>query len=154
MNETADHIRVVMLATFKRKGRPGQFMRAFDELPGGVQDVLLEHLTLGAGERAVIGYAERDRWCLLTTERISWGMLGDSGELRLAHIASARMDVDAMLRNGGRKDKVDELVLQTYEGMEYLVPVETGGSMSSVWNTLNFMIAKLKRDGDDGVTPV
>ena len=126
MDETADHIKAVMIATFIRRGRPGRLMRAFDELPQSVQSALLEHLTLAAGERAVIGYVDDDRRCLLTTERIAWGAAGPSGELRLAHIASARMDVDAMLRRGKRKDEVDEL--------------------SGVWNTLNFMIAKLKRD--------
>lgn len=122
---------------FRRRGGSGQMTRLFDELEDTQKDALVKAVELGAEELPVLAsLVGKDRWLVLTTQRIVWCLDGEDHQLQLSDIADAFVDFHAMVRDGVRKSDVRELEIVTRVGDRHTIGVESGGPLFGVWNVL------------------
>jgi hypothetical protein len=141
-----EKLKSTLSAIFKRKGGNGRYTRLFENLEPSQKDALVNELPLRGGELPVIGSVEsRDKWLLITTERIVWRLEGETHTLAVRDIQHVAADLRKLVATGRRKEHMRELQLKTMSDELLTVEVEEGAPLMGVWNALLNLCARNRR---------
>jgi hypothetical protein len=144
-----------LLRIFGKSGCWGNHSREFFGWPESTQQELRRWAGLTDSERPFIAYVERDRWTVLTLERVIWRSgehiqsvgVGELAEITVTDQNSARLTPYV-------KETMDELKLRTKHGRTLSVTFEPGRPLIGFWNVVKMMISQnASEPGAAGSTP-
>jgi hypothetical protein len=153
MTVTAESLREIWAAIFRRKGRDGTYTRLFDNLDPLQQSTLLAKFKLRESELPVIGSVpESGNWLLLTTQRLIWSIVGERHEVAAEAIRDAKADYAQLQRCEHSKLRMLQLQVVTMGDGIYPIELEPGAPLSGTWSVLKHLGRRNRRPTSDGKT--
>jgi hypothetical protein len=117
----------------------------YEAVPDAIAAEIRRQAVLEEGERPLaVSYRDRERWCLLTTERLIWRFRRMRGGSRWRELVAADIrarDRDALRCGTLQPTELELLVVTDRFGTSFAVSPETGPAFLLLWDLVRALIA-------------